>query len=106
NDPQFIQIKFTIYNVILAAIVTYDFSYKKLWLHTLLQNLGDIPEHVSSRKAKVVIGYFIALALSNEWLRHHYNIDKWFKFKLGCTIVFSALLIVYLMMSLKSYLKR
>jgi len=102
----FIKIKPTLVNLLFAAILLFGYFSKKPLLKMLLGSAFEINDqawlHLSLRWA----GFFIFLAILNEFIWRNFSTDFWVQFKvfgiLPISIAFTFLQIPYLLKQQKS----
>lgn len=93
DDETFIQLKPTIASVFFAIAIMAGLMRGKLVLKSLLGSampLDDIGWQIMSKRWA---GFFMALAIANEYVRYEYTLDQWVTFKtfgiLPLTFVFA-----------------
>jgi intracellular septation protein len=102
----FIKIKPTLINLIFAAILLFGYFAKKPLLKILLGNAFEISDAAWLSLSLRWAGFFIFLAILNEFIWRNFSVDFWVQFKvfgiLPLSIIFTFLQIPYILKQQKS----
>lgn len=82
NDELFIKLKPTIVNSIFASLLIAGLLSGRLFLKFLLDSAFQMPDDAWRKFTYRWIGFFIFLALLNEFIWRNYSTDFWVGFKL------------------------
>lgn len=99
HQPRFIQIRDTLYDVTCAATLIVGLIMNVSFLKIAFQKVVPMSMRAWNNITYVWIGYFIVIAISNEYVRRTMTLDEWFSFKsvvIVATIIFSVVSFCFL----------
>jgi intracellular septation protein len=94
QDGTFVKMKPTVVNLLFAAVLAGGLYFNRIFLRDLLGSTMDLPDAAWRQLTLRWAGFFMALALLNEFVWRSMSEEAWVNFKvfglLGLTIVFAA----------------
>jgi intracellular septation protein len=94
QDGTFVKMKPTVVNLLFAAVLAGGLYFNRIFLKDLLGSTMDLPDAAWRQLTLRWAGFFMVLALLNEFVWRSMSEEAWVNFKvfglLGLTIVFAA----------------
>ncbi len=99
HQPRFIQMRDTLYDVTCAITLIIGLMIRVSFLKLAFHKVIPMAARAWNRLTYAWIGYFITIAISNEYVRRVMTLQEWFTFKsavIVVTIVFGILSLYFL----------
>lgn len=99
HQPRFIQIRDTLYDITCAATLIIGLIINVSFLRLAFQKVIPMSMKAWNNITYAWIGYFITIAVSNEYIRRTMTLQEWFSFKsviIVVTIIFGVISFYFL----------